>query len=88
MIGCKSASAAVSRSLDHALGFGPGLGLALHLALCRTCRRFQRQSRLIQAAWIDARNQDDRIVDATVTLSDHARERIKRALHPRKDGVD
>jgi hypothetical protein len=76
MITCRRAAELVSRSLETPLRWWQRLALASHLWLCRACRRFRRQSQLVQQA--------GRLAGADGHgeggLPEAARERIKHAL--------
>jgi hypothetical protein len=47
---CEAASQLLSRELDEALPFLDRLALSCHIALCKSCRRFRAQIRLIRKA--------------------------------------
>lgn len=50
MLSCQSASRLVSQSLDRPLNWQEKLALRFHLAMCRNCRRFAKQLKLLQGA--------------------------------------
>jgi hypothetical protein len=47
---CEAASQLSSRELDEALPFLDRLALSCHVAVCKSCRRFRVQIRLIRKA--------------------------------------
>ena len=47
---CHEAARLISESQDAPLSRGARLGLRLHLALCRQCRRYEQQLRLMRSA--------------------------------------
>lgn len=49
MLTCKELVARSSDLLDEQLGFREKLALRRHLLLCRNCRRYLRQMRLVRA---------------------------------------
>lgn len=75
MISCKRAGELISLSMETPLGWRRRLELWFHMCVCGLCRRFSRQTWLVQRA---GRTADDRAVEAT--LPEAARERIKAAL--------
>ena len=79
MPNCRETSRLVSTSMDHRLPVFKRLLLRLHLRMCKYCRRFEDQ--LLRMRTI-CRHIDHHItrLDPTVTLSDEARERIRKAL--------
>jgi hypothetical protein len=87
MIPCKRAAELISQSLETRLGWRQRLALLLHLAVCAMCRRFRRQSQLLQQA--------GRVVGETEpvpgvpgeVLSAAARDRIKNALREHGRGT-
>ena len=78
MITCKRAAELISRSEEAPLGWWGWLKMHCHLALCKTCARFRRQVRLLQrpGCKCDAPFPQE-------SLSEEARDRMKRALHDR-----
>jgi hypothetical protein len=75
---CKEAVRLQSEALDHQL---PGLerfGLRLHLVLCKWCRRYGKQIRLLRDA---AHDHSEELTETTPQkLSPAARERISQSL--------
>lgn len=84
MLTCRQASQLVSESQERTLGRQERWGLRLHLWVCVSCRRFERQVRLLRRVLrrlarlseSDAQGPD---------LSPAARERIRQALAERHD---
>lgn len=75
MISCKRAAELISLSLDAPLSLGQRISLAAHMCICGMCRRFRRQSRIIQEV---GKTVGEPLGDS---LSDEARDRIRRALN-------
>jgi len=47
---CREVTALVLAGEDRALGFWERVAVRLHMAICATCPRFQRQVRLMRTA--------------------------------------
>lgn len=78
MLSCKQASHLLSQSCERRLSLRQRLGLRLHLLMCRACRQFEQQLRLLRQ-W--AGQYGARIVnDPRLRLPDDARGRIAHAL--------
>lgn len=76
---CRDASRFQSEALDRKLSFSKRLGLAMHLLICKWCRRYGKQIRFMREA---AREHSENLSEAVPQqLSAEARERIKRRLH-------
>jgi predicted anti-sigma-YlaC factor YlaD len=77
---CESASELTSRELDEPLGGLERAALWGHLLVCRSCRRFRGQMRVIRTA-LRLRDRRPRAAAAEdEALSQEARHRIARAL--------
>lgn len=79
---CREAARLQSAALDQPLRLGPRLGLRIHLALCKWCRRYGHQINFLRAV---ARHPD--ATDHSLPpqqLSAAARDRIKHRLHEEK----
>ena len=75
---CKEAVRLQSEALDHRLPALERFGLRLHLFLCKWCRRYGKQIRLLHDA---AREHPEALADAVPQkLSPAARERISHSL--------
>ena len=75
---CREASRLQSAALDQKLSFAQRLGLALHLMICKWCRRYGKQVRFLREA---AHEHSEELSEAVPQkLSTEARERIKRRL--------
>jgi hypothetical protein len=78
---CQGMSRLASESLDRDLGRLGRFALRSHLLCCTSCRRFERQVRILRFAM---RRLPGRVEDGGplpgIDLSDEVRERIKRAL--------
>lgn len=82
MLTCREVTKLISESLDRPLSFRQRISVAMHLAFCRFCSRYQEQMRLIRAAMRRLATHKGDAVDKTsdASLSPDARERIKREL--------
>ena len=78
-LGCEAASELSSRELDESLLFLDRAALSCHVLVCKSCRRFRIQIRLIRKA-IRRREQVLNEMRSTEDcLSDEARKRIRLA---------
>ena len=79
MFRCKDVSHKVSLSLDASLPLHQRLAVRMHLMMCRYCARFRRQLIMLRKACrlVDDEPSTD---EATATLSNETRERIKKVL--------
>lgn len=84
MLTCKDASHLISERQDRPLGFRERWRLRMHLWMCVSCRRFERQLALMrQVLRLPARRAVD---DAQGTdLTPEARERIRKLLAERSE---
>ena len=80
MPSCKEVSRLVSESMETKLPLRKQIGLWMHLSMCRLCKGFARQLRVIQAAAKQHGESEDDTSLADATLSDGARERIRRSM--------
>jgi len=79
---CRDASRLQSEALDGPLPASKRIGLALHLVICKWCRRYGRQITFIHRA---AHEHPDKCIEvAGKPLSTEARERIKERLRTEK----
>ncbi len=79
MLSCKDVSRLVSESLDHRLPLWQRMRVRMHLAMCRFCSRFRRQTVFLR----DAARHYVSAPDDSATgpgLSPEARDRIKQSL--------
>lgn len=84
MLSCKEASHLVSESQEHPLGRRERWGLRLHLWMCISCSRFERQIRLLRKALqILNRRAETDMVGADMPPEVH--ERIRKALAERDE---
>ena len=76
MISCREATRLLSQSMEHPLPLSTRVALKFHLFICRFCRRFGRDLRLLRRAFRRYREvgKDDQ------SLSAEARERMKKTL--------
>ncbi len=80
---CREVSRLQSYSLDHPLSLPRRFGLRLHLLVCKWCRRYGKQIRLLRRA---AHDHPQAVTDAVPrSLSPEARERLRRALSDDKN---
>ncbi len=82
MISCKHAAELLSQARDTRLRWWEGLSLWLHLAGCALCRRFRRQSQLVEETG-RAIGAESVVDENSGRLSEDARARIRRALRER-----
>ncbi|MBU1664949.1 MAG: zf-HC2 domain-containing protein [Gammaproteobacteria bacterium] len=86
MLTCKDASHLISENQERPLGIWERWGLRLHLLMCVSCRRFERQMALMRQALrmlgqrAEADAQDD---GNSADFPPEARERIRKALAER-----
>jgi hypothetical protein len=78
-ITCQRSAELVSQSLDMPLSRWQRLVLNVHVGICGPCSRFRRQLLLLQRAG-QRLSQDQRVDRVANTLSEAARERMKRRL--------
>ena len=53
MPSCKEVSELLSERLDGRLGLTAGLGLRLHLAMCKACARVEKQFQLLRNGMLE-----------------------------------
>jgi hypothetical protein len=75
---CKEVSQLASDAMEERLPLGKRLGLRLHLWFCMACRRYVRQLRFLKKA--SRRAAETVPPPGRLTLSEKARERIKRKV--------
>lgn len=75
---CKHASRLMTQSMDRPLHWREWVALKIHLAICRMCRQFFSQLRLMRTALRRMVNHVE--ADESVKLPEDARERISKAL--------
>jgi hypothetical protein len=79
---CRTASRLQSEALERKLSFSKRVGLALHLLVCKWCRRYGKQIRFLRAA---AQECPDHLTEAVPQkLSAEARERLRQRLQSEK----
>ena len=79
MPNCRETSRLVSESMDRKLPLFKRLVVWLHLRMCKYCRRFEQQ--LLKLRQISRHiNQHIERLDASISLSDEARERMRTAI--------
>jgi len=85
MMMCKEAARLISESYQRPLGLGERVSLRVHLMMCKACRNFKEQARLIREA---ARRWNERGSEAVseMRLSEEARRAIKAAMDAGPDG--
>ena len=77
---CAEATEIASRELDEPLGRTSRIALAVHLFLCRHCRRFRRQLAIIRRIMYRIREQSSVASAPRQQLSDATRNRISLAM--------
>ena len=75
---CRAAVRTQSEALDHPLPAARKVGLWVHLLICKWCRRYSKQVRLLHQAAHD--HPEQLTGEAPAKLSAAARERIKQRL--------
>ena len=85
MPSCKEVSRLVSESMETKLPLRKRIGLWMHLSMCRLCRGFSRQLRVIQAAAKQhGESEDDTsLADATLSANDSLRLPRRAIVHHR-----
>ena len=79
MPNCQETSRLVSDAMDRRLPLFRRLLLRLHLRMCKYCRRFEQQ--LLKMREISRRlDRHIETLDPSITLSEEARERMRKAL--------
>ena len=84
---CKTVTKQVSDSMEHKLPLFDRLKVNLHLMGCESCNLYRKQLLILQELlkkYLDKMESDEYI--DKITLSEEARERIKRSLTDNKDG--
>ena len=76
--GCKQSVRLQSAAMDGKLPFRQRLGLRIHLLLCKWCRRYGKQIGFVRTAARGKEHEEHVLPERS--LSDDARERIKRKL--------
>ena len=83
---CKKTSRLVSESMDRPLPMGKRLMVWIHLRMCKYCHRFEQQLLTVQA--ISRRiNHHLESLESSVSLSEEARERMRRVLRAQTKGA-
>jgi hypothetical protein len=80
---CKEATRLQSAALDRRLTLLERFGLRCHLVLCKWCRRYGRQIKILR--WVAREHAHDDQHSKYPVLSCEARDRIKRALQSEKE---
>ncbi len=83
MLSCEEATQLASRKEEEALGMAKTMHLHLHLAVCKPCMRFYRQSALLSGV---AKKQVDRALGRKVPLhrmSDEEKVKLQKLIHNR-----
>ena len=74
MITCKKATFLVSKKEENKLSFGERIQLKMHLAICKLCRLFEKQS------WLFSKHAQHMHEHSDQRLSIKKKEEIKTAL--------
>ena len=80
---CREAARLQSESLDRRLAFSQRLGLRIHLALCKWCRRYGKQITFLRNTAHD--HPEELTETVPQKLSAGARDRIVQKLHSNKE---
>ncbi len=78
MLSCKDASHLISEGQDRKLGLWERMGLRLHLWMCDSCRRFEKQMGQMRQALRRGWGQGDLPTDKPLLAE--AQERIRQTL--------
>ena len=78
--GCASVSRTVSDSLDRPLSLKERWDVAMHMVICGFCRRYGDQLQAMRKLFSDLDRQEESPAATGPSLSEHARERIRKAL--------
>lgn len=79
MLTCRQATVLISDGQDRKLRLHERLGLRVHLWMCISCRRFNRQVRMMRRL-LRAQTGPDLLDTPGPGLADEARERIRQAM--------
>ena len=74
---CREAVRLQSEQMDHPLSWAQRIGLGLHLALCKWCRRYGTHIHFLRSA---SRHEPESSERPGGALTEEARERIRRRL--------
>ncbi len=80
MFNCKEVSRKVSESMDQSIPLSQRLMIQFHFMMCKYCARMQKQLMTIRHA-LRAEETPTTAEEATQSLSQDARERLKQLLH-------
>jgi len=81
MLSCKDVTQLLSESMDASLPIGKRIGVRFHLLICKFCLRYERQLLLIRETARRLVAPEERPGEPYgETLSEEARERIRKAL--------
>ncbi len=75
---CKDVNPLISEALDHSLSFGNQVRLKIHLAICKVCRRYQEQIKLVRD--LCRKFKGDPLTPSKVFLNDSIKDKIKQEL--------
>jgi hypothetical protein len=81
MLVCRDVTRLISESMDRSLPLGKRIGVRIHLLMCKFCARYERQLLLIRETVRRFVAAEEKAEGAPgETLSEEARERIKKSL--------
>lgn len=83
---CKRIVALASQSLDRNLGLRERITMKLHMITCAACLRFFEQSKFLRKA-MSGYYERCSIDENHITISDEARDRLKKAMNKARSGV-
>jgi hypothetical protein len=83
---CEESSFLMSESLDRELGRGEAIALAIHRLICRSCRRFKMQLRVLRQVTLNVAALNDTVFGQPLRLSAEKRAAIQTALRRLADG--
>ncbi|MDT8407772.1 MAG: hypothetical protein RQ715_11030 [Methylococcales bacterium] len=80
MLTCKQASQLASKALDAKLTFRERMALGSHLLMCKLCRDYRQDLRLLRQGFKRIDTQD-RLLSDSARLSEQSKQRIAEKLH-------
>lgn len=78
MLSCKDVTYLVAVKRERGLSWRERVGVTMHLAICRGCRRFTRHMQLLRVAM--TRSEDVMTQQEDIRLSPGSRQRIREKL--------
>ena len=82
---CSEATRVISESLDRRLPWRLRAAIRAHQWTCTGCRRFRRQIEMLRSALARRLRESEMLLTTELSLSNEARERIRKLLHDAGD---